>query len=89
MRNFIIAYDIFNKKRLYKVKKIAYSYSLGGQKSALEMPFDKLILKDFISEIKTIIKDEDKLNIIKTFDNPILLGRASQISTENNGVIIL
>lgn len=53
------------------------------------MPFDKLILKDFISEIKTIIKDEDKLNIIKTFDNPILLGRASQISTENNGVIIL
>lgn len=89
MKKFILAYDIFNRKRLYKVRKIAYTYSLGGQKSALEIPFDKDMVKSFITEIKPIIKDEDKLNIIKTFDKPILLGRASQILYENNGVIIL
>lgn len=89
MKNFILAYDIFDKKRLYQVRKIAYSYSLGGQKSALEIPFDKNLVKEFYKEIKPILKDEDKLNIIKTFDKPILLGRASQISYEENGVIIL
>jgi len=41
MNNFIIAYDIFDPKRLRKIRKISYSYSLGGQKSALEAPLDK------------------------------------------------
>ena len=40
MENFLVAYDIFDKKRLPKVKKVVYSYALGGQKSALEAPLD-------------------------------------------------
>jgi CRISPR/Cas system-associated endoribonuclease Cas2 len=36
MQNYIIAYDVFHPKRLYKIKKLAYSYAMGGQKSALE-----------------------------------------------------
>ena len=37
MENFLVAYDIFDKKRLPKVKKVVYSYALGGQKSALKL----------------------------------------------------
>ena len=46
MQNYLICYDIFDKKRLYKVRKIVYSYALGGQKSALEAPLSKKELKD-------------------------------------------
>ncbi|MEA3522728.1 MAG: CRISPR-associated endonuclease Cas2 [Campylobacterota bacterium] len=88
MQNFIIAYDIFDKKRLPKVKKIAYSYALGGQKSAVEAPLDAKLMKALVRELKEIIEDEDKVNIIKVSD-PILLGKATQISYENSGVIIL
>jgi len=86
--NFIIAYDIFDKKRLLKVKKIAYSYALGGQKSAVEAPLNARYMKTLINELETIIEDEDKVNIIKV-SNPILLGKASQVKFEKNGVIII
>ena len=75
MHNFIIAYDIFDKKRLSQVRKIVYSYTLGGQKSALEAPLDNSLMKSLVKELKTIIEDEDKINIIK-ISNTILLGRS-------------
>jgi CRISPR-associated endonuclease Cas2 len=89
MNNFIIAYDIFDEKRLHKIKNIAYSYALGGQKSAVESPLDKLLLKEFIKSIDQIIKEEDKLNIVRVIGKPILLGKAEHISYEHNGVIII
>lgn len=89
MKNFIVAYDIFNIKRLSKIKKIVYSYALGGQKSALEVPLDKILTRSLLDELTKIIKDEDKVNIIKIDSSPILLGKASKISYENNGVIII
>ena len=89
MNNFIIAYDIFDPKRLRKVKQIAYSYALGGQKSALEAPLSKQDMKMLITELSSEIEKEDKINIIKVIDKPILLGRASHISYEKNGVIII
>jgi len=89
MQNYIIAYDIFDTKRLNQTKKIVYSYSIGGQKSAIEAPLNKNLMQELVSFLDDVIKDEDKINIIKTFDTPILLGRATQISYENNGVIIL
>jgi len=89
MQNFIIAYDIFDKKRLSKIRKIAYSYALGGQKSALQAPLDKKLMKDFVTEITPIIDKEDKINIIKYLNEPILLGKASQDTFEQNGVIII
>ena len=88
MHNHIIAYDIFNPKRLPKVRKVVYSYALEGQKSALEAPLDKELMKSLVKELLDIIEDEDKVNIISV-SNPILLGRAKSVAYENNGVIIL
>ncbi len=89
MHNYIIAYDIPDKKRLPKVKKIAYSYALGGQKSAVEAPLDKKLMGSLVQELTSIIKQSDKINIIHVMKKPILLGKASNIVFENNGVIII
>jgi CRISPR-associated endonuclease Cas2 len=89
LNDFLIVYDIFNPKRLRKVKEIVYAYSLGGQKSAIEAPLDKQNLKMLVMELSSHIKKEDKVNIIKIIDKPILLGKATNISYEKNGVIII
>lgn len=89
MHNYLVAYDIFDKKRLPKIKKIVYSYALGGQKSALEVPLNKSLAKELVRDVKKVMAKEDKFNIIKVIGKPILLGRAQHIAYENNGVIIL
>ena len=38
---YLIAYDVTDNKRRYKIRKIAYSYAFGGQKSALEADLNK------------------------------------------------
>jgi len=88
MKRYIIAYDICNPKRLYKVAKILYANALGGQKSVLEIPLSKQELKPIINQIKQIIKKEDKVNVIPIEDHPILLGKAKSINYEK-GVIII
>jgi len=85
---YLIAYDITNDKRLAKVRKLVYSYALGGQKSALEVPLTKKTLKDFIKKLKPLIKERDKVNIIQIDNEPLLFGRADFI-TYDNGVIIV
>jgi CRISPR-associated endonuclease Cas2 len=87
MKTFVIAYDIFNLKRLKKVKKIAYSYALGGQKSALEAPLDKTLMNSLLKELEGILEDEDKVNIIKV-SKPIVLGKGVTLEYKN-GVIIV
>lgn len=90
MTSFLLAYDIFDTKRLPKVKKIAYSFALGGQKSALEAPLDKSLAKQLVKSLKPLIEEEDKVNIICiSSKKPILLGKAKYVSYENNGVIII
>ncbi|MFK5937681.1 MAG: CRISPR-associated endonuclease Cas2 [Sulfurimonas sp.] len=89
MHNYIIAYDIPDKKRLPKVKKIAYSYALGGQKSAIEAPLDINLMRSLVKELEVLIENDDKVNIIRVAKNPILLGKAKNIVFEKNGVIIL
>ena len=89
LHNYIIAYDIPDKKRLPKVKKIAYSYALGGQKSAVEAPLDINLMKSLVKEMEVLIENDDKVNIIRVAENPILLGKAKNIVFEKNGVIIL
>jgi len=37
MKNYIVAYDILDVKRAYRVRKLIYDYASGGQKSALEL----------------------------------------------------
>jgi len=88
MQNYIIAYDIFNIKRLSKVKKVAYTYAMGGQKSAIEAPLDANLMKTLVKELKSIIKDKDRVNIIKV-SQPILLGKALHIEFKKNGIVII
>jgi len=87
--DFLVAYDVFDKKRLSKVKKIVYSYSLGGQKSALEVPLDRKMMRELIENLTKIIKNEDRVNIIKIIDKPILIGKAKHTPYEKNGIILL
>lgn len=89
MHNYIIAYDISDKKRLPKIKKIAYSYALGGQKSAVEAPLDINLMKSLVKDLEALMEDDDKVNIIRVAKNPILLGKAKNIVVEKNGIIIL
>jgi CRISPR-associated endonuclease Cas2 len=87
VQTFVVIYDIFDKKRLYKVRKIVYSYATSGQKSALEVHLDKNGMQSLISELVNVIKDDDKVNIIKV-SKPILLGRGDTIEYQNGIVII-
>ena len=87
-QNYLIAYDIIQPKRLRKVKDIAYSYALGGQKSAVEAPLDKGELKSICEKFLSIIKKGDKINIIMIEDNPILLGKAKFIDMDEDFIII-
>jgi len=89
MQNFLIAYDIFNPKRLRKVSKIVHSYRLGGQKSSIESPLQKSNIKCLVSELNYFCEEEDKINIINVSANPILLGKAASLEFENGGIIIL
>jgi len=88
MQNYLICYDIFDEKRLYKVRKIVYSYALGGQKSAIEAPLKKKELKDLISKLLLVIKPEDKINIIPFSNEPLCFGKAEFVKFDR-GLIIL
>lgn len=87
-QTYLICYDIADKKRLRKVRKVAYSYALGGQKSAVEAPLNRKLLKELISRLEKIIKDSDKINIIAIDGEPLCFGKANFIDYEK-GVIIL
>ncbi len=88
MKNYLVCYDIFDIKRLYKVRKIVYSYALGGQKSALETPLDKKLLKELTTKLQNTIKQEDKINIIEISGEPLCFGKADYLKFDN-GVIIV
>ena len=88
MQNYLICYDIFDKKRLYKVRKIAYSYALGGQKSAVEAPLSKKELKELISKLLDIIKEEDKINIIPFSGEPLCFGKAEFVKFDKGLIVI-
>jgi len=87
--NFLIAYDIFDEKRLPRVRRVVYSFALGGQKSALEAPLNKIFIRELIANLLDETKKEDKINIIKFFGKPILLGKAKHTPYENRGIIII
>jgi CRISPR-associated endonuclease Cas2 len=87
-KNYLIAYDIADKKRLTRIRKVAYAYALGGQKSALEAPMDGKTLKELVTKLKKLIRNNDKINIIQFHGEPLCFGKADFISFDK-GVIIL
>ncbi len=86
--NYLVCYDIADKKRLTKVRKIAYTYALGGQKSAIEAPLSPKMLKELVNKLKQIIKDNDKINIIIFEGEPLCFGKADFIKYDK-GIIIV
>lgn len=89
MKSYLVAYDISDKKRLARVKKVAYSYALGGQKSVLETPLNRKLLKELIEKLLQIVDQEsDRINIIEFSGEPLCFGKANYLKFEN-GVIIV
>lgn len=87
---YLICYDIKDLKRLAKVRRIAYSYALGGQKSALEALLDRVSLKELESRLAEVIDhDEDYVNIIEIEENPMLFGIAKPLPINEKGDIII
>jgi CRISPR-associated endonuclease Cas2 len=87
-KNYLVCYDIADKKRLAKVRKVAYAYALGGQKSAVEAPLDEKLLKELVGKLQKLIKENDKINIIPFEGEPLCFGKADFIQYEE-GVIIV
>jgi len=89
IKNYLICYDIADKKRLVKVRKVVYSYALSGQKSALEAPLNKKLLKELIEKLNAIIdKEADKINIIPFSKEPLIFGKGDFLDI-NNGVLVI
>jgi CRISPR-associated endonuclease Cas2 len=85
---YLIAYDIADPKRLNKVRKIAYSYALGGQKSAVEAPLTQKDLKILVARLLKVMRKEDKVNIIMVEEEPLLFGKADFIKYDKGLILI-
>ncbi len=70
------------------MRKVAYSYALGGQKSAVEAPLSEKNLKELVEKLTNLIRENDKINIIEFSGEPLCFGKANFIDI-NEGVIIL
>lgn len=89
MSHFLVAYDVVQSKRRVRVAKLVYSYALGGQKSALEVPASLGEAGELAGEIvKRIDEKTDRVNLIRVEKEAILLGAAKQIEYDE-GVILL
>lgn len=89
VKNFLIAYDVFDPKKLTKIKKKAYSVSIGGQKSALETLLSYTeARKLFLSLQNSIDTKSDKINIVEVEKEPIYLGVRPQIIIIRETIII-
>ncbi len=89
MPHFLVAYDIVKSSRRTKVAKLVYSYALGGQKSALEVPVSSIEARVLAREIASRIDSEtDKANLIRVESEAILLGCASQLNYDDEMIIL-
>jgi len=85
MKNYIVAYDILDVKRAYRIRKLVYDYASGGQKSALELLLSRNELKELLRLLKPLLADEDCVNIIEVF---MLFGKADVLKYDK-GVIVV
>lgn len=89
MKNYLISYDIFDDKRLAKVRKTVYGYALSGQKSALETPLSHRYMTNLVYKLAIHCENEDMVNFICYINEPIHLCKASPIHRTKNGIIIV
>lgn len=87
-KNYLLCYDIFDEKRLYRIRKISYPFALGGQKSALELPLTPKEAKALLGMLEAKIAPEDKINLIEVEDQPRYLGKSIHIHFQEGMIII-
>ncbi|MDP8033569.1 CRISPR-associated endonuclease Cas2 [Pasteurella atlantica] len=76
---YLIAYDICDSKRLYKVHKKVETYAIGGQESFYECWLTESELITFKQELVELLDlDEDRIFIfqIPLSTKPLLFGKA-------------
>lgn len=88
IKHFLVAYDIPNDRRAYRVRKIVYALAIGGQKSALELLLKKSDLRGFIGCLELVLGHDDKVNIIEVEEECLLFGKADHLDYDE-GVIIV
>jgi len=85
---YLVAYDVADNTRRKKIQKIAYSYSFGGQKSALEAFLEKKELIELARKLtQKMDLEKDRVHIVK-IKKFIFLGSAKEINFENGDIII-
>jgi CRISPR/Cas system-associated endoribonuclease Cas2 len=88
MKQYLVAYDIFCVKRAFQVRKLVYSYTMSGQKSALEILLSKNELKELYVLLEKLLGKGDSVNILEVDDEVMLFGKADRLNY-NRGVIIV
>jgi CRISPR/Cas system-associated endoribonuclease Cas2 len=88
MNQYLVAYDIFCVKRAFQVRKLVYSYTMSGQKSALEILLSKKELKEFSVLLEQLLGKGDSVNILEVDDEVMLFGKADRLNY-NRGVVIV
>lgn len=82
---YLIAYDIADHKRLYRVHKKVEAYAIGGQKSFYECWLTEHELAKFRAEITALMENlEDRIFIFQLHKDttPTLFGKAKLQSTQ-------
>lgn len=81
---YLIAYDIAEHKRLYRIHKKVEAYAIGGQKSFYECWLTALELLELKKAVSAIMDShEDRVFIFQLFNDtePLLFGKAKLQST--------
>ena len=87
--HYFVAYDVMDNRRRRRTAKVAYSYALGGQKSALETVLEPRDLDELIHRIgKEIDGKQDRVHVLRVASRAILLGKAAQLKYDK-GVILI
>ncbi|MDE2389235.1 MAG: CRISPR-associated endonuclease Cas2 [Betaproteobacteria bacterium] len=61
---YLIAYDIYDPRRLYRVRRYLTGYKVGGQKSVFEIWVTPAELRDIRARLGELMDKEDRLHIL-------------------------
>jgi CRISPR-associated endonuclease Cas2 len=89
LKAYVVAYDVFDPKRRYKVAKIVENHKLKGQKSSWETALDRKLMRTLLTELKEVLEEGDKVNLVRVVGKPILLGNAKSLTNQEGGIVIL
>jgi CRISPR-associated protein Cas2 len=88
LNRYLIAYDVENRKRRFKIQKFVYSYAFGGQKSAVESMLNKKDIKNIARKLSILMDlEKDRVHIIK-IKKFIFLRNAKDIDYDKGDIII-